>query len=66
MLPEIDGQALYQRLKTRHASLKVLFMSGYSGHAAVNREVLRPSVFLQKPFEPEALVQKVNTFFADA
>jgi DNA-binding response OmpR family regulator len=40
----------------------VLFMSGYTGDVANEREALEPGVeFLQKPFTPEALCEKIGS-----
>jgi hypothetical protein len=50
VMPGIDGIALASRLQ-RQPPVKVLFMSGYSEHAAMRKTALTPGVnFLQKPF----------------
>jgi FixJ family two-component response regulator len=40
--------------------MKVLFMSGYTDHALMNRALTPGSSFLQKPFNPEALARTVR------
>ena len=40
--------------------MKVLFMSGYTDHVAVHRELSAGAPFLQKPFTPDALTKKVR------
>ena len=50
VMPGMDGIALAARL-TQERNVKVLFMSGYSEHAALRKTTLSPGVnFLQKPF----------------
>jgi FixJ family two-component response regulator len=52
---------LAERLKTLRPGLKVLFASGYTDDAIVRHGVLEPGTeFLQKPFSPVTLAQKVR------
>jgi FixJ family two-component response regulator len=52
------GVDLYQRLSGRRETLRVLFMSGYTGDVAMDQLHLAPgAVFLQKPFTAEGLLQ---------
>jgi PAS domain S-box-containing protein len=61
VMPEMNGRELAERLAALHRKMKVLYMSGYTGDAIVKRGALEPGVaFLQKPFEPDALVHKVR------
>jgi CheY-like chemotaxis protein len=58
MMPEINGRELAERLRGVRPDTKVLFISGYTdeamrdGGAGVN--------FLQKPFTPPALAQRIR------
>ncbi len=61
VMPEMSGKALYDRIAAGYASLKVLYMSGYSDNVIAHRGVLDPGVqFIQKPFSLEALATKVR------
>ena len=61
VMPGGNGPDLYQRLVTTRPSLKVLYMSGYTDVAAYRNGILKPgSPFIQKPFDPEELAQKVR------
>jgi len=61
MMPELTGRQLADRLTASRAGLAVLFMSGYAEDAIVHHGRLDPDTdFLQKPFPPEALAQKVR------
>lgn len=56
-----SGRDLYLRFRTRNPSLRVLYMSGYTGNSIVHRGVLHPNTpFLQKPFTPDELTKKVR------
>ena len=58
--PEGDKE-LADRLKPLRPHIKVLFTSGYTDNAIVHHGVLEPGIdFLQKPFSPAALAQKVR------
>ncbi len=60
----MTGRELADRLMARCPKVKVLFMSGYSERAMAKQGVLDPGLnFLQKPFRPEDLLQKVAEIF---
>ncbi|HVT60331.1 MAG TPA: response regulator [Thermoanaerobaculia bacterium] len=60
IMPGASGVELGEWLSARRPGLRVLYMSGYTSRA-VQPENLRPGVgFVQKPFKPEALAQKVR------
>jgi FixJ family two-component response regulator len=60
-MPEINGRDLADRLGKLRPGMKVLFMSGYSDKAIVHQQVLdEKTPFIQKPFAPQALLNKVR------
>jgi len=61
VMPQMSGSELAQHLHGSHPSAKVLFMSGYTDDAVVRHGVIEAeAAFLQKPFAPHALAQKVR------
>jgi two-component system cell cycle sensor histidine kinase/response regulator CckA len=61
VMPGVSGRELARRITARHAKTRVLFMSGYTDNVIARDGVLEAGVsFLQKPFTPRALTQKVR------
>ena len=61
VMPHMSGAELVKHLAPLHPETKVLYMSGYADHAVVQHGLLDPgTVFLQKPFTPDALTLKVR------
>ncbi len=61
VMPKVSGRELANSLQERRPELKVLYMSGYTDNAILNSGILRKEVaFLQKPFTPAALAEKVR------
>jgi PAS domain S-box-containing protein len=61
VMPGASGPELTRRLVERRASLKVLYMSGYTEEAIVHHGVLNPGIaFLHKPFTSETLGRKLR------
>jgi two-component system cell cycle sensor histidine kinase/response regulator CckA len=61
VMPEMGGRLLAERLATSRPGIKVLFLSGYTDDAVVRHGILEAEMaFLQKPFAPGALAQKVR------
>jgi signal transduction histidine kinase/CheY-like chemotaxis protein/putative methionine-R-sulfoxide reductase with GAF domain len=61
VLPRMSGRQLRDRLATERPQMKVLFMSGYTDDAILQHGVLDSGVpYLQKPFMPNSLIQKVR------
>jgi two-component system, cell cycle sensor histidine kinase and response regulator CckA len=62
VLPHADGPAIAQKVLTLRPGLPVLFMSGYTEHAALREEHIgRTTPFLQKPFTRQALTEKIQS-----
>jgi CheY-like chemotaxis protein len=62
VMPNIGGRELAHRLTQLRPQMKVLYMSGYSEHSALNNEVVDPPTdVLQKPFSLDALVRNVRS-----
>jgi hypothetical protein len=61
VMPKINGRELAGQLVRRRPNLKVLYMSGYADSALETSGVSQPEVaFLQKPFTPGGLLEKVR------
>ncbi len=60
VMPYMNGRDLAEQISSLRPRTKVLFMSGYTDHAAVHRELSAGAPFLQKPFTPDALARKVR------
>lgn len=63
VMPNIGGRELAQRLMPLRPRMKVLFMSGYSEHSALdseNKEMDPSTTILQKPFSLDALARNVR------
>ncbi|MEO8371325.1 MAG: ATP-binding protein [Candidatus Solibacter sp.] len=67
VMPKVSGRELAEELKRRRPTMKVLFMSGYTDNAIINTGILHKEVaFLQKPFTPAALTEKVRDILDNA
>ena len=61
VLPGMNGKHLAERLTARNTNLKCLFVSGYPNGAMGHDGVIDEHVhFLQKPYSPRALAEKVR------
>jgi len=61
VMPGTSGRKLAEQLKAIDPQLKVLYMSGYTDDTAVLRAAFEERIhFLQKPFSPDALAEKVR------
>jgi signal transduction histidine kinase/CheY-like chemotaxis protein len=61
VMPHMNGVDLAAGIQKLRPNIKVVFMSGYSDSAVVNRGILSPeTAFLQKPFSMETLQTKLR------
>ena len=61
VMPGMSGRELAQRLTAEHASLRVLYTSGYPDTAELSEAVQEAAVaYLSKPYTPEELARKVR------
>ncbi len=61
VMPKWNGRQLAEHLTFSRPTMKVMFMSGYTGDAVLRHGVLNTgAAFLQKPFTPQALIRKVR------
>ena len=61
IMPGTSGRELARRITRRHPRTRVLYMSGYTDNVLAQGGVLEAGLsFLQKPFTPGALAQKVR------
>lgn len=61
VMPEMGGRDLAEKLCARYPKLKVLFSSGYTNDAVVRQGLSQDEIaFLQKPYDPFALVGKIR------
>ncbi len=61
VMPGMSGRELAEQMAARRVGIRILYMSGYPGDAAVHHGAfVRGSHFLQKPFSPDSLTRKVR------
>jgi PAS domain S-box-containing protein len=61
VMPKVNGRELAEQIVAGRGDLRVLYMSGYTDNAVLNSGILAKDVaFLQKPFAPWALIEKVR------
>ena len=61
IMPGMTGHTLWDRLHPLLPDARVLFMSGYTDDTIAKHGVLEPGIaFLQKPFTPHGLAEKVR------
>ena len=66
-MPELGGRELSERALTLRPGMKVMFMSGHTQDVVLKEGVQKGTAFLQKPFTPASLAQKVrDTLDGDA
>ena len=60
MMPEMGGSELARRLAVERPGLPILFLSGYTDDERTLQGLGPPSAFVQKPFTPGALAERVR------
>ena len=66
VLPKVSGREFAEQITRRRRDMKVMYMSGYTDSAVVNSGILQKEVaFLQKPFTPKSLMEKVREVLED-
>ena len=65
VLPHMSGRQMVAEVLRWQPRLKVLYMSGYTEEAIVRSGLEGQSAFLQKPFSPDMLAQKVHEVLAN-
>ena len=61
VMPSMSGRELVRKLMAKYPRLRVLYMSGYTDNVISSGGVLEAGLaFLQKPFTPAVLAQKVR------
>ncbi len=67
VMPGGGGENVASGLRAQHKDLKVIFMSGYAGHAAVDQALNQPdAIFMNKPFRFKDLAVKINDLLGPA
>jgi two-component system, cell cycle sensor histidine kinase and response regulator CckA len=61
VMPGMSGRELAAHISARRRGIRILFMSGYTDNVITSGGVLEKGItFLQKPFSPSQLAQKVR------
>jgi PAS domain S-box-containing protein len=61
IMPDCTGPQLAQELTARYPAMRVVYMSGYPGGAAARAGALDSgAIYIEKPFSPKALIEKVR------
>jgi PAS domain S-box-containing protein len=61
VMPGMNGQVLSSEVNWHRPDIRNIFMSGYTEHATLQRILSEPgAAFLQKPFTPAQLLEKVR------
>jgi two-component system, cell cycle sensor histidine kinase and response regulator CckA len=66
VLPKVSGREFAAQVTRKRPDIKIMYMSGYTDSAVVNSGILQKEVaFLQKPFTPGSLSDKVRDVLED-
>jgi two-component system cell cycle sensor histidine kinase/response regulator CckA len=66
VMPEMGGAELRRTLRERFPRVRALFVSGYPDEERMHRDIGRDGdAYLQKPFSPAALAQKVRELLSE-
>ncbi len=64
IMPEQSGPELVRLLRKERPGLTALYVSGYAGEALQQHGVARDDAFLQKPYMPAVLIQRIRELLA--
>lgn len=66
IMPQMGGKALAEKVAEMRPEIKIIFISGYTDNTIINHGILEAGInFLQKPFSPVLLAQKVRRVLDD-
>ena len=61
VMPQMNGPEAARRISALHPETRILYMSGYTEHVALEEDLSKTEVaFLMKPFTPRVLLAKVH------
>lgn len=61
VMPHLNGRRLAELLQPERPEMEVIYISGYTNDAVIRNGILNEEVsFLQKPFSPSVLAQKIR------
>lgn len=67
VMPDMSGRELAGRIRCLHNGLKVLYTSGFTGHAVAGHGLLgEGGSFISQPFSGAALLRQVSAALAGA
>jgi len=66
VMPQMSGRQVADALMAARPDIKVLYLSGYTGHTVIHHGVESDLNFLPKPFSREALSKKVEEVLSKA
>ena len=67
VMPKMGGKELSEYITEIHPHIKILFISGYTDNFIIRQGILNRGIaFLQKPFTPVGLLQKVNEMLGES
>jgi FixJ family two-component response regulator len=60
-MPVMNGRQLAEKLTQERTGIPVLYLSGHTDDTVVREGILRRDLaFLQKPFKPESLLERIR------
>jgi two-component system, cell cycle sensor histidine kinase and response regulator CckA len=64
IMPEQSGPELVRVLRRERPDLTALYVSGYAGEALLEHGLAQDDAFLQKPYMPNVLIQRIRELLA--
>lgn len=61
VMPKMSGQKLGEYVSTTYPKIKMLYISGYMEDDVLHKIISDEVFFLQKPFTPDKLIEKIRT-----